>query len=73
MVSLPKLNEIEYLQLTDKDRIYVTENQKILIEGRRTTHRDQINNKRNVVTLQKGYIVMARREFMSEKAKDRVE
>ena len=78
MASLPKLKEfqansvIEYLRLTDKDKVFATEVLKMLVEDRRTTHRERINNKRNVVTLQKGDIVMARREVMSNKDKDRV-
>ena len=57
MASLPKLTEfqansvIEYLRLTDKYRIFAMKVLKILIEDRRTTHRERINNKRNVVTL----------------------
>ena len=61
---------IEYLWLTDKDRIFTTKILKILIEDRRTTHRERITNKRNVVALQKGDTIMATREVMSNKDKD---
>ena len=78
LASTPKLHDnqansvLEYLRLTDKDKIFATEILEILIEDRRTTHRKRINNKRNVVTLQDGDIVMARREVMSDKTKNRV-
>ena len=78
LASTPKLHDnqansvMEYLRLTDKDKIFATEILEILIEDRRTTHRKRINNKRNVVTLQDGDIVMARREVMSDKTKNRV-
>ena len=78
MASLPKLAEFQtnsvivYLRLIDKDRIFATQVLKILIEDRHTTHRERINNKRNVVTLQKGDIVMVRREVMSNKDKGRM-
>ena len=78
LTALPKLTDnransvVEYLRLTDKDRIFSTEILKILIEDRRTAHRDRINNNRNVVTLLLGDVVMTRREVMSDKAKNKV-
>ena len=61
-----------YLRLRDKDKIFATETLEILIEDRRTTHREKINKKRNVVTLQDGDIVIARREVISDKMMNRV-
>ena len=78
LTALPKLTDnransvVEYLRLTDKDRIFSTEILKILIEDRRTAHRDRINNNCNVVTLLHGDVVMARREVMNDKAKNKV-
>ena len=78
LTALPKLTDnqansvVEYLRLTDKDRIFSTEILKILIENKRTTNRDRINNQRNVVTLLRGDVIMARREVMSERSKNKV-
>ena len=48
LVSLPKLIDkqsnsvMKYLRLTDKDKTFATEILKILVEDRRTAHRDRI-------------------------------
>ena len=78
LTTLPKLTDnqansvLEYLRLTDKDRIFSTEILKILIEDIRTIHRDRINNQRNIVMLLRGSVVMDQREVMSEKSKNKV-
>ena len=63
---------LEYLRLTDKDKIFATEILKLLVEDRCIAHHDRINNNRNIVALQQGDVVMARREVFSDKAKHRV-
>ena len=64
LASLPKLTDnqansvLEYLRLTDKDKIFATEILKILVEDRRTAHRDRINNNWNIVTVTSSWLVV---------------
>ena len=65
--ALPKLAHnsdqaaLDYLKLTGSSRHFSFSILKILIEDRRTAHTERINNNRNVLVLEPGDIVMARR------------
>ena len=63
---------ISYLRLVDTNRHFATVIFKILIEDRRDTHAERINNNRNIVLMRPGDIVMARTAVQSDKSKDKV-
>ena len=58
---------LDYLKLTDSSRDFSSSILKILIEDRRTTHVERINNGRNVVLLEPGDIVINRTTVQSNK------
>ena len=51
---------VSYLRFTDSNRHFATFILKILIEDRRTTYTERINNSRNIVTMHPVDIVMIR-------------
>ena len=53
---------VKYLRLIDSSKHFASEILKILIENRRTVHRERINNYRNIVLLVVGDVVKARRK-----------
>ena len=63
---------VSYLRLTDFNRHFATTILKILIEDRRITHMERINNNRNIVSIQPGDLVMDRTAVQSDKRKDKV-
>ena len=63
---------VKYLRLTDSSKHFTTEILKILIEGRRTVHRERINNSRKIVSFFAGNVTMARKEVQSNKSTNKV-
>ena len=72
LVSNNAESVISYLRLTDSNCHFATVILKILIEDRRTTHAERINNGRNILTIHPGDIVMAHTAVQSDKIKDKV-
>ena len=76
--ALPKLAHnsgqaaMDFFQLTESSRHFSSSILKILIEDRRTSHAERINNNRNIVVLEPGDIVIARTAIQSNKQKEKV-
>ena len=63
---------ISYLCLTDTNRHFAAAILKILIEDRRDTHAERINNNIHIVSMRPGDLVMVQTTVQSDKIKDEV-
>ena len=63
---------ISYLCLTDTNRHFAAAILKILIEDRRDTHAERINNNIHIVSMRPGDLVMVQTTVQSDKIKDKV-
>ena len=77
--ALPKLTKnngqavLDHLKLTNSARHFSVSIFKIIIEDRRTSHAERIDNNRNLVILKPGNTVIARIVIQSDKKKEKVD
>ena len=72
LVSNNAESVVFYLRITGSNRSFASTILKILVEDRRITHAEIVDDSRNIVTMQSGDIVMARSAILNNKAIDKV-